>query len=99
MKTLTITDAKKNLGKWLRAAANGEEVGILSGSDVIALRKVEVEAVDDYKYAMEEYGATREELKLFEKAVEEDMKKGDYITFHTKKELKRALDLEEECPD
>ena len=46
MKTLTITDAKKNLSKWLQAAARGEEIGIISGSDVIALRKVAVEASD-----------------------------------------------------
>ena len=45
MKTLTITEARKNLGALLKAAGRGEEVAILSGSDVIALRKVEVEAV------------------------------------------------------
>jgi hypothetical protein len=43
MKTLTITDAKKNLGRWLNAAARGEDSGIISGADIIALRKVEVE--------------------------------------------------------
>ena len=42
MKTLTITDAKKNLGQWLAAAARGENVGIISGADIIALRKVEL---------------------------------------------------------
>jgi antitoxin (DNA-binding transcriptional repressor) of toxin-antitoxin stability system len=31
MKTLTITDAKKNLGRWLAAAARGEDIGIVSG--------------------------------------------------------------------
>lgn len=92
MKTLTITDAKKNLGKWLRAAANGEEVGIVSGADVIALRKVEVEAVDDYKYATEEYGATREELERFDRAMDEDMKKGDFIQFDSFEELKQAVE-------
>ena len=44
MKTLTITDARKNLGKLLTAAARGEDIGIISGADVIALRKVEVES-------------------------------------------------------
>ncbi len=33
MKTLTIADAKKNLSKWLQAAAQGEEVAIVSGAD------------------------------------------------------------------
>jgi antitoxin (DNA-binding transcriptional repressor) of toxin-antitoxin stability system len=44
MKTLTITDAKKNLGRWLAAAARGEDIGIVCGSDIVALRKVEVES-------------------------------------------------------
>ncbi len=67
MKTLTITDAKKNLGQWLVAAARGEDIGIISGADVIALRKVEVESTD---YAFREYGATREEMLKLEKAAE-----------------------------
>src|SRR5262245_64836072 len=40
MKTLTITDAKKNLGRWLVAASRGEDVGIVCGADIIALSKV-----------------------------------------------------------
>ena len=67
MKTLTITDAKKNLGQWLLAAAHGEDVGIISGADIIALRKVEVESTD---YAYREYGVTPAELDAFEKAAE-----------------------------
>jgi hypothetical protein len=70
MKTVTITDAKKNLGRWLQAAAVGEDVGIISGDSIIALRKVEVEPVD-YTYAMHQYGATPAELDHFEKAVDE----------------------------
>ena len=66
MKTLTITEAKKNLGKWVGAAARGEEVAILVGEHVVALRKVEVEAND---YARREYGVTGEELEKFEKRV------------------------------
>ncbi len=46
MKTLTITDAKKNLGRWLAAAAQGEDIGIISGADVIALRKVDVASLE-----------------------------------------------------
>ena len=64
MTTLTITNAKKNLTKWLQAAARGEEIGIVSGADVIALRKVEVEATD---YAWREYGATPEEVSRYER--------------------------------
>jgi antitoxin (DNA-binding transcriptional repressor) of toxin-antitoxin stability system len=69
MKTLTITDAKKNLGAWLKAAGRGEEVAILCGADVIALRKVEIEAVDT-GYASAEYGVTPQELERFERAVD-----------------------------
>ena len=68
MKTLTITEAKKNLGHWLKAAAQGEEVAIIAGSDIIALRKVEV-AVVDTSYAEAEYGATPESLTRLETEV------------------------------
>lgn len=44
MKTLTITEARKNLGFWLKAAARGEEVGIISGADIIGLRRMRVTA-------------------------------------------------------
>ena len=56
MTTLTITDAKRNLGKWLSAAVNGQEVGIVSGATVVALRPVQVEPTD---YAWREYRLDR----------------------------------------
>ena len=62
MTTLTITDAKKNLGKWLSAAVKGEDIGILAGATVVALRPVEVEATD---YAWREYGVTPSQLDAF----------------------------------
>jgi antitoxin (DNA-binding transcriptional repressor) of toxin-antitoxin stability system len=67
MKTLTITDAKKNLGRWLAAAARGEDIGIICGADVVALRKVEIESTD---YAQREYGATPEQVASLEKATD-----------------------------
>jgi antitoxin (DNA-binding transcriptional repressor) of toxin-antitoxin stability system len=63
MKTLTITDAKKNLSKWLQAAARGDDIGIISGADVIALRKVAVESAD---YAWREYGLSSDEIAAYE---------------------------------
>ena len=82
MKTLTITDAKKNLGRWLLAAARGEDIGIVSGSNIIALRKVEVESTD---YAFREYGATPEEIARLEARLERDYqalkRKGKLRTF------------------
>jgi hypothetical protein len=67
MKTLTITEAKKNLGRWLAAAATGENVGIILGADIIALRKVEVESTD---FAQREYGATPEQVAALQEAVD-----------------------------
>jgi antitoxin (DNA-binding transcriptional repressor) of toxin-antitoxin stability system len=55
MKTLTVTTARQNLGHWLKLAAKGEDVGVIVGADIIALRKVPVQAAD---YAYEEYGLT-----------------------------------------
>jgi antitoxin (DNA-binding transcriptional repressor) of toxin-antitoxin stability system len=63
MQTLTITKAKKNLGRLLQAAARGEDIGIISGDDIIALRKVAVESTD---YVQREYGVDAEQLQEFE---------------------------------
>lgn len=93
MTTLTITDAKKNLTRWLKAAARGEEVAIMSGADVIALRKVEVEATD---YAWREYGVTPAELERFDKAMEaryQRQKKAGKLKVMTPEELKTKLGL------
>jgi antitoxin (DNA-binding transcriptional repressor) of toxin-antitoxin stability system len=67
MKTLRITDAKKNLSRWLAAASRGEDVGIVFGADIIALRKVEVESKD---YAEREYAATAEKVAVLEEATD-----------------------------
>lgn len=67
MKTLTITETKKNLGKWLSAAARGEDIGIVCGADIIALRKVDAESMD---HAQREYGATTEEVEAVEQETE-----------------------------
>lgn len=67
MKTLTITEAKKSLGRWLDAAARGEDIGIVSGADIIALRKVEVESTD---YAQREYGASAEQVRAADRAAD-----------------------------
>ncbi|KAF0179817.1 MAG: hypothetical protein FD161_1159 [Limisphaerales bacterium] len=93
MTTLTITDAKKNLTRWLKAAARGEEVAIMSGADVIALRKVEVEATD---YAWREYGVTDVELDRFEAKLDADyarLKKQGKLIVLTPEELKKKLGL------
>ena len=46
MTTITVTEARKNLSGWLRRAGAGEEIGIIDGDKIIALRPVTVTAVD-----------------------------------------------------
>jgi antitoxin (DNA-binding transcriptional repressor) of toxin-antitoxin stability system len=82
MTTLTITDAKKNLGKWLSAAVRGEDVGIISGAAIVALKPVKVRIAHpveireiDYEYARKEYGVTKTELDRFKKRSEADYQK------------------------
>lgn len=91
MRTLTITDAKKNLGRWLAAAARGEDVGIVSGASIIALRKVEVESTD---YAQREYGVTADQVASLEAATERryrQLKRGRKLVSMSAAQLKRLL--------
>jgi antitoxin (DNA-binding transcriptional repressor) of toxin-antitoxin stability system len=67
MKTLTITDAKKNLSRWLDAAVRGQDIGIIRGAEIIALRRVEVEPTD---YAQREYAATPDQIAAFADATD-----------------------------
>ncbi|MPZ76713.1 MAG: hypothetical protein GEU77_09310 [Deltaproteobacteria bacterium] len=92
MKTLTITDAKKNLGRWLAAAARGEDIGIVCGSDIVALRKVEVESTD---YAQREYGAPPEQVAALEKATDQRyrrLRRGKKLISVTTGELRKMLE-------
>jgi hypothetical protein len=95
MKTLTITEARKNLGRWLAAAAGGDDVGIILGADIIALRKVDVESTD---FARREYGATPEKVAALQKAVDNRYRRlrrsGELLTV-TADELRGLL---EEAP-
>ena len=91
MKTLTITEAKKNLGRWLAAAARGEEIGIISGADVIALRKVAVEATD---YAQREYGVSPEQVRVVEEATDaryRQLKRTGKLVTTTAEQLRKML--------
>jgi antitoxin (DNA-binding transcriptional repressor) of toxin-antitoxin stability system len=46
MKTVTITEAKKHLGAYLKEATAGQNIGIICGNRIIALRPVEVTSLD-----------------------------------------------------
>jgi antitoxin (DNA-binding transcriptional repressor) of toxin-antitoxin stability system len=91
MKTLTITHAKKNLSRWLAAASSGEDIGIIYGAHIIALRKVTVESTD---YAQREYGATPEQVAALEKATDRRYRKlkrsGELLTVTTE-QLREVL--------
>jgi antitoxin (DNA-binding transcriptional repressor) of toxin-antitoxin stability system len=92
MKTLTITDAKKNLGQWLAAAARGEDIGIVCGADIVALRKVEVESTD---YARREYGASGEQVAALEKATErryQRLKRSKKLSLMSAQELRKLIE-------
>lgn len=91
MKTLTITEAKRNLGRWLTAAARGENIGIVTGADIIALRKVEVESTD---YAQRTYGVTDDQVRRLDTATDaryRRLKRAGTIKTTTAAELRKLL--------
>jgi antitoxin (DNA-binding transcriptional repressor) of toxin-antitoxin stability system len=60
--TLSPTQARANLSALLKRAAKGEDIGILHGDQIIALRPVTVHSDD---YALREYSVTEDELDRF----------------------------------
>lgn len=74
MTTLSPTKARANLTHWLKRAAAGEDVGILCGDQVIALRPVQVFS-EDSDYAKREYGVTEAELDAFVTRMDEEAKR------------------------
>ena len=68
----------------MAAASSGEDIGIICGADIIALRKVTVESTD---YAQREYGATSEQVTALEKATDRRYRKlkgsGELVTVTT----------------
>jgi antitoxin (DNA-binding transcriptional repressor) of toxin-antitoxin stability system len=72
MVTLSPTQARVNLSSLLKRAAQGEDIGILHGDKVIALRPVTIHADD---YVLREYGATGEKLDQFVKHADRQIKR------------------------
>jgi len=72
MTALTITKARQNLGFWLKKARKGEDIGIIDGDTIIALRPVQVESSD---YAAREYGVTAKELDNYVKRSQAEIKR------------------------
>ena len=73
MKTLSVTEGRQNLARWLKRALHGEDVGFLVDGRVIALRPVEVESTD---YVLHEYGTTEKQAERAFKAVRADVRQG-----------------------
>ena len=74
MTTLSPTKARANLTHWLKRAVAGEDIGILCGDKVVALRTVRVFS-EDSDYAKREYGVTEAELKTFVKRADAELKR------------------------
>jgi len=70
MKTLTVTAARQNLGRWLKRAANGEDIGVVVDGRIVAFRPVEVYSDD---YAEVKYQVSREELGRFASAIRAEL--------------------------
>ncbi len=87
MKTLTITQARKNLGQLCNDAARGKVVGIISGHQIFQLKPVQVVAWDD-TYVAKEYGVTSDEMEKFVAGADAEVsrkeKRGAYTRFKGK---------------
>ncbi len=46
VKTVTITEAKKHLGAYLKEATAGDNIGIICGNRIVALRPVAITSID-----------------------------------------------------
>ena len=82
MTTLSPTQARINLTSLLKRAAKGEDIGILHGDQVIALRPVKVHSDD---YALREYDVTEKELDRFvkrtDKLIAKERKAGTMVRY------------------
>ena len=87
MKTLTITQARKNLGQLCNEAARGKDVGIISGHQIFQLKPVQVVAWDD-TYIAKEYDITVAEMDAFVARADAEVahkeKRGAYTRFKGK---------------
>ena len=72
MKTLSVTEGRQNLGRWLKRALHGEDVGFLMDGRVVALRPVEVHSED---YVLHEYGVTEKQAEKAHRMVKTEIKK------------------------
>jgi hypothetical protein len=60
VKTLTVTEGRRRLGYWCEKAIKGEDIAFTINGQLVALRAVRVYSED---YALQEYGATPDQVK------------------------------------
>jgi len=97
MTTVTLTQARANLGKLCERARKGEEIGIIAGNQVLQLQPVEVRRSQpgeitiipmDGDYVMREYGLTPQEWRRLQKCERSryarDKQAGRVVTFKGK---------------
>ncbi len=63
---LSVTQARANLTSVLKRARNGEDIGIISGNQVIQLKPVQVVPYAE-SYLYQEYGVTPAEWDRFKR--------------------------------
>ena len=83
MKTLSITEARANLSAVLEKAKQGEDIGIISGNQIIQLKPTPVVAWED-SYVYQKYGVTPEEWEKFKARTGNRRGKEKYATFKGK---------------
>ena len=83
MKTLTMSDARKSLPSLLERVKHGEDIGIISGDQVIQLRPVQVVAWEE-SYLYQEYHVTPQEWDRFHRRMKSRRAKNNYTTFSGK---------------
>ena len=78
MQTLTVTKARQNLGAWLKRAIEGDDIGVIFGDRIVALRPVEVLSAD---YAQTEYGLKVEESTAATARIVADVAKAKTVKY------------------
>ncbi len=82
MKTLSITEGRRNLSALLKRALRGEDVGFFVDGKVVALRPVTVSSDD---YALREYAVSEEQAERAFHAVKAEIesarKSGKIVPF------------------
>jgi len=78
MQTLTVTKARQNLGVWLARAVAGDDIGVIIGDKIVALRPVEVFATD---YAESEYGLTAAEISAATARITAEVSQADTVEY------------------